>query len=197
MPESRLVLASTSPYRRELLARLKLPFSCENPGVEETSAANESAPALARRLAAAKAHTVALRFPDALVIGADQAASLEGRILGKPGSKIAAVRQLLAASGKTVTFHTAVSLEHVARSLALDHVDETRVTFRRLRGEEIERYVELDEPLDCAGGFRAESLGITLFARLEGEDPTALIGLPLMWLTRALKSMGLDPLARP
>jgi septum formation protein len=195
MREPRLLLASTSRYRRDLLERLKLPFECQDPAIDEAAQPRESPPALARRLAAAKARAVAERHPDALVIGADQVASVDGTVLGKPGDSERAVRQLLAASGKTVTFYTAVSLERLARHQGLDHLDATLVTFRALSEREARRYVALDAPLDCAGSFRSEGLGITLIERLDTQDPTALVGLPLLWLAGALRTLGLDPLA--
>jgi septum formation protein len=195
MREPRLLLASTSRYRRDLLERLQLPFECQDPAIDEAAQPRETPPALARRLAAAKARAVAERHPDALVIGADQVASLDGTVLGKPGDSERAVRQLLAASGKTVTFYTAVSLERLARHQGLDHLDATLVTFRSLSERQARRYVALDAPLDCAGSFRSEGLGITLIDRLDTQDPTALVGLPLLWLAGALRTLGLDPLA--
>jgi septum formation protein len=193
-PSDPLVLGSTSPYRRELLARLRLPFSVVAPGVDEGRQSGEAPESLARRFATLKAEFVARAHARACVIGADQAAECEGAVLGKPGSAEQARAQLATCSGRVVTFHTAVQLvRHGARGEA--HVDRTRVVFRRLSVAEIARYVELDEPLDCAGSFRAEALGVALFERIETEDPTALVGLPLIWLAGALRRAGYDPLA--
>ena len=191
----RLVLASTSRYRRELLERLGIPFVVEAPGVAEDALPGEAPARQAARLAQAKAAAVAARHPDALVIGSDQVAALGTEVLGKPGTPARAVEQLLRASGRQMEFLTAVTLIGPAAFRAA-HTDVTRVTFRRLGRAEVERYVERDTPLDCAGSFRAESLGIALFEALESRDPTALIGLPLVWLASALKSAGLDPLGR-
>ena len=189
-----LVLGSTSPYRRELLARLGLPFRVAAPGVEEAPRAGEAPAVLAQRLAALKAAAVARAHPEDWVIGADQAADCEGALLGKPGTPERARAQLAACSGRVVTFHTAVQLaRHGAPGEA--HLDRTRVVFRQLSAAEVARYVELDSPLDCAGSFRAEGLGVALLERIESEDPTALVGLPLIWLAAALRRAGFDPLA--
>ena len=156
-----LILASTSPYRRELLQRLRLPFDCARPEVEETPLDGESPGELVRRLAHAKAGAVTAAHPGAWVIGSDQAADLDGRILGKPGGRGAAVAQLAAMSGRTVNFHTAVALRRGQHALAA--VDLTRVRFRALAAAEIERYVDAEQPFDCAGSFKCEGLGIALF----------------------------------
>jgi septum formation protein len=191
----RLVLASTSPYRRTLLERLRLPFTTASPKVDELPRPGESPRGLAQRLAIAKAEAVAKLNPDAWVIGADQVAECDDDVLGKPGTAERARMQLSMCSGRVVTFHTAVRLAN-ARGDAHTHVDVTRVKFRVLESEEIERYVELDQPLDCAGSFRSEGLGIVLFERVETEDPTALIGLPLLWVAGALRKAGFDPLSQ-
>lgn len=183
-----LVLASTSRYRRELLARLGLPFTVESPAVDETPLPGEAPAALARRLALAKALAVAARHPEAWVIGSDQVADLDGQPLGKPGHRDAAVAQLLASSGRTVQFHTAACVVRGARQLALE--DTTRVRFRSLERAEVERYVQAEQPLDCAGSFKCEGLGITLFEAIESRDPTALVGLPLIALAQALREAG-------
>lgn len=188
-----LILASTSIYRRELLERLRLPFAVESPGVEEVALPGEAPSALAGRLARAKAEAVASRHPGAVVIGSDQVADLNGTALGKPGTAERARAQLSAASGQTVVFHTAVAISRPGGA-PLEHVDETRVRFRILDAATVERYVAIDRPLDCAGGFRSEGLGIALFEAIENEDPTALVGLPLAWVARSLASLGLDPL---
>ncbi|HUO79206.1 MAG TPA: Maf family nucleotide pyrophosphatase [Steroidobacteraceae bacterium] len=189
-----LILASTSPYRRELLARLRLPFSVEAPGVEEARLAGEAGAGLAARLARAKAAAVAARHPGAVVIGSDQVAECQGRVLGKPHTAARARDQLAEASGATVLFHTAVALVHADGATVETHTDLTRVRFRRLGADEIARYVALDEPLDCAGSFRAEALGVALFEAVESEDPTGLVGLPLIWVAAALRRAGLSAL---
>lgn len=187
-----LVLASTSRYRGELLSRLRLPFRTLAPQVDETPRPGEAPRALACRLAQAKAQAVAAHCPGALVIGSDQVAELDGRPLGKPGTATAAQAQLAAGSGRSVLFHTALCLvdaRGAAPVAALD-CDLTRVVFRTLAAEEIARYVAAEQPLDCAGGFKVEGLGIALFERVENEDPTALIGLPLIRLARMLREAG-------
>jgi septum formation protein len=198
MPASppRLLLASTSRYRRSLLERLRLPFVAEDPAVDETPLPGEAPAALATRLASAKAIAVARRHPAAVVIGADQVAECDGAVLGKPGTAERARAQLAGASGRTVSFHTAVALERPGGPGGR-HLDVTRVRFRTLGAEEIARYVALDEPLDCAASFRSEGLGIALFETVESRDPTALVGLPLIWLAAALRAAGLDPLEPP
>jgi septum formation protein len=191
----RLILASTSNYRRELLERLRLPFTTASPKVDELPRPGESPKALATRLATAKAEAVAKLHPDAWVIGADQVADCDDEILGKPGTAERARAQLAICNGRVVSFHTAARLVGPADGQSELHVDLTRVKFRLLEAAEIERYVELDQPLDCAGSFRSEGLGITLFDRLECDDPTALVGLPLIWLAGALRRAGFDSLA--
>jgi 7-methyl-GTP pyrophosphatase len=195
MPASppRLLLASTSRYRHHLLERLRLPFTAENPAVDETPLPGEAPAAIAVRLSIAKAAAVARRHPAAVVIGADQVAECDGALLGKPGTAEQARLQLAGASGRTVNFHTAVALERPGGPGGR-HLDLTRVRFRTLGADQIARYVALDEPFDCAGSFRSESLGIALFEAVESGDPTALVGLPLIWLAGALRAAGLDPL---
>jgi septum formation protein len=190
-----LILASTSPYRRALLERLRLPFSVEAPGVDEAAQPDEAAGPTALRLALAKAGTVAARHPGAVVIGSDQVAECRGRVLGKPHTAARAREQLALASGTSVVFHTAVALVHADGVTHETHTDLTRVRFRKLLAAEIERYVALDAPLDCAGSFRSEGLGVTLFEAVESEDPTGLVGLPLIWVAAALGRAGLNPLA--
>lgn len=192
---SGLVLASTSRYRAALLERLGLPFRVAAPGVDEEPRDGEAPAGLALRLAEAKAQSVASQFPDALVLGSDQVADCEGRMLGKPGDAAHCREQLAACSGRSVEFHTAVVLHHAAASFARSHVDRTTVRFRALDAAAIEAYVRRDKPFDCAGGFRAEGLGVALFESIDSSDPTALIGLPLIWVAAALKRAGLDPLA--
>jgi septum formation protein len=187
-----LVLASSSRYRRELLSRLLLQFRVEAPDVDETPRENEAPPALAGRLARAKALAVAARNPGALVIGSDQVAEVDGRALGKPGTAERARAQLAASSGRAVVFHTAICLAD-ARALPVREFatsDMTRVVFRTLSADEIARYVERENPVDCAGSFKSEGLGIALFERIETTDPTALIGLPLIALADLLRRAG-------
>jgi MAF protein len=190
-----LVLASSSRYRRALLEQLRLPFSCASPDIDETPLAGETVPTLVARLALAKARALAGKFPDALIIGSDQACALDGRILGKPGNADNARAQLRACSGKRVTFHTGLVL-YDTRSGDFQHgVDTYTVHFRELADAEIAHYVELEQPFDCAGSFKVEGLGITLFSALEGKDFNSLIGLPLLSLCAMLRAAGLNPLA--
>ncbi len=191
-PMPQLVLASTSPYRRLLLERLGLPFTAVAPGVDETGSAREPVTALVQRLARAKAQVVAARHPDALIIGSDQAAERDGEILGKPGDHAEAVKQLQAASGKYMKFHTGLCLWDSRSGNCQEYVDQTRVVFRQLAADEIERYLQAEKPYDCAGSFKSEGLGITLFQAIESSDPTALIGLPLIALCRMLRSAGVQ-----
>jgi len=184
-----LVLASTSRYRRELLARLGLPFDVDGPEVDETPLAGEAPAGTAARLALAKARVVALRHPGAWVIGSDQVANLDGQALGKAGGRDRALAQLEACSGKRVVFETALCLLRDGDSplAALDH---TEVVFRPLQREEILRYLDAEQPYDCAGSFKCEGLGISLFDAIHSQDPTALVGLPLIALARALREAG-------
>jgi septum formation protein len=185
-----LVLASTSPYRRELLARLRIPFDVARPDVDEGPHPNEPAAALAARLAAAKAQAVARRQANAWVIGSDQVAELDGHVLGKPGSFERAADQLAAASGRRVVFHTAVSLVREGERRAFHFRDRTEAVFRPLTAPEIERYLHAEQPYDCAGSFKCEGLGISLFEAIHTRDPTALVGLPLIDLAKALRQAG-------
>jgi septum formation protein len=185
----RLILASTSIYRRELLARLRLPFETARPEVDESPLSGESPQALAERLAAAKAGVIARREPAAFVIGSDQVAELDGRPLGKPETRDGALVQLGAMSGRAVQFRTAVCVRHAEQAPRLA-IDTTTVRFRPLSFAEIERYVDAEQPLDCAGSFKSEGLGITLFDAIETNDPTALIGLPLIATARLLRDTG-------
>lgn len=187
----RLVLASSSPYRRDLLARLRLPFETALPEVDETPLPAEEPAALARRLAEAKARAVAANAAPAWAIGSDQVADLDGTPLGKPGGRDAALAQLHAMSGRTVAFHTAVCLARVG-SPALQALDTTLVRFRALADAEIARYLDAEQPLDCAGSFKSEGLGIGLFEAIESSDPTGLIGLPLIATARLLREAGFN-----
>ena len=190
-----LVLASTSRYRRELLTRLRLPFEVVDPAVDETPLAGESPAALALRLALAKANAVATLRPQAVVIGSDQVADLDGEPLGKPGHFERAVAQLQAMSGRSVIFQTAVAVVRADRGYAEVLLAPVTVRFRSLTGAEIERYLRAEEPYDCAGSARSESLGIALLDAIDSDDPTALIGLPLIRTCALLRAAGLDPLA--
>ncbi len=185
-----LILASTSIWRRGLLERLALPFESLAPGVAEDALAGEAPMDRALRLALAKARAVAEHHPQAVVIGSDQVAAAGSAILGKPGSIPACRAQLAGLSGATARFYTGCAVIAPGREAPLLHVDLTTVTFRKLAGAEIDRYIELDHPTECAGGFKSESLGIALFESIASTDPTALVGLPLIWLAGALRECG-------
>ncbi len=190
-----LILASTSPYRRELLERLRLPFRVQAPRVDETAFAGEAPAALAGRLALAKAQAVAQFAADAVVIGSDQVADLDGRALGKPGNRERAAEQLHAMSGQRVVFHTGVAVVCTARRHEASAVVAATVRVRRLTAAEIDRYLSLEQPFDCAGSAKSEALGIALLDAIESDDPTALVGLPLIRTCAMLRAVGLDPLA--
>jgi septum formation protein len=185
-----LILASSSPYRKLLLQRLGLPFSTFDPQIDETPLAGEAAGELVSRLAREKATEAAGRYPGAAVIGCDQVAVCEGKIAGKPGTVSAATRQLQSFSGQTVQFLSAVSLVCEDTGFARHHTVVTDICFRKLSGAEIERYIALDNPLDCAGSFKSECAGVTLLKSMTSEDPTAIIGLPLIALSQALRKAG-------
>jgi len=187
----RLVLASTSAYRRSLLERLHLGFETARPQVEESRQPNEPPEAMAERLAVAKAADVARRYPDALIIGSDQCAAVGARILGKPGGHAQALEQLRALSGQRVVFHTGLCLIDSASGRQWRAVVPYTVHLRELETAEIERYLRLEKPYDCSGSFKSEGLGVVLFRRMEGDDPTALIGLPLILLCAWLREAGL------
>ncbi|HYN76355.1 MAG TPA: nucleoside triphosphate pyrophosphatase [Lamprocystis sp. (in: g-proteobacteria)] len=189
-----LILASTSPHRRALLERLGLPFKVEAPGVDETSRPGEPPQVLVLRLAEAKAVAVAARHPDALIIGSDQVACIDDQVLGKPGERTRAISQLELASGRTVVFQTGLCLLNAVTGRTQTLVEPYRVHFRRLSRRRIEVYLDREQPYDCAGSFKSEGLGVALFARLEGDDPSTLIGLPLIRLITLLESEGLHPL---
>ena len=186
-----LILGSTSRYRRELLQRLHLPFEVAAPDVDETPMPGEAPEALARRLALAKARAVAARHPEAVVIGSDQVADLEGEPLGKPGTHERAVAQLQRMRGRTVVFQTALSVVCLASSFEMSDLAPVRVRFRELSDAEIDTYLRLEQPYDCAGSAKSEGLGIALLESIENDDPTALIGLPLIRTTRLLRAAGL------
>lgn len=185
-----LILGSTSRYRRELLARLRIPFDVVAPDVDETPQPGEAPHDLALRLAQAKARAVAALHPQALVIGSDQVADLAGEPLGKPGTHERATAQLRRMSGQTVVFHTALALVCQATGFSRCDLVPVRVRFRQLDDAEISRYLQIEQPYDCAGSARSEGLGITLLDAIESDDPTALIGLPLIATSRMLRAAG-------
>lgn len=185
----KLLLASSSRYRRTLLERLGLPFEAQSPGVDETRRLNEEPIELAHRLARSKAEAIAARHPSAVVIGSDQLAAMGRQVLGKPEDEERCRQQLKSMSGQRVNFYTAVHLIQ-PKGDRESHLDVTTVQFRALTAEEIARYVAREKPLDCAGGFKVEGLGITLFDRIDSQDPTALIGLPLIWVAAGLRRAG-------
>jgi septum formation protein len=187
-----LILGSTSRYRAALLERFGLPFTARNSAVDETELAGEPPRARAQRLADAKAEAVAAQYPEAVVIGGDQVPSARDAVLHKPGDASRCREQLRFLSGTSAAFYTAVTVRCLATGLKLSHVDTTTVTLRALGEAEIDRYVERERPFDCAGGFKAEALGITLFERMDSQDPTAIVGLPLIWLAGALRTAGFE-----
>jgi 7-methyl-GTP pyrophosphatase len=189
-----LVLGSTSPYRRELLSRLHLPFDTAAPHVDETPRPGEPPLELARRLALAKARAVAVQFPQAVVIGSDQVAELAGESMGKPGTHERAVAQLRRMSGHSVVFHTAVAVVCAATAFEQLEVAPVKVVFRNLSDAEIEAYLLAERPYDCAGSARSEGLGIALLDAIDSDDPTALVGLPLIRTCRMLRAAGVKVL---
>ena len=195
MPDSALsrilVLGSTSPYRRELLQRLRIPFEVQRPEVDETPLPHETPVALAQRLALTKAQAVALRFPQAIVIGADQVADLNGEPLGKPGNHANAVAQLQRMRGQTVVFQTAVSVVCLATGFEQTELAQVKVQFRHVSDDAIEAYLQSEQPYDCAGSAKSEGLGIALLERIDNHDPTALVGLPLILTCRMLRAAGI------
>lgn len=196
MPHAvRLILASTSRYRRELLERLRLPFEVLAPAVDETALPGESPRALAERLALAKAQAVAALNTAAVVIGSDQVAELDGQAIGKPLTHERAVAQLTAMSGRQVVFHTAVAVVCRDRGFARGLLAPVAVTFRELSEGEIEAYLRTEQPYECAGSAKSEGLGIALLAAIDSDDPTALIGLPLIRTCTLLREVGLNPVS--
>ena len=185
-----IVLASSSSYRRKLLTRLQLPFSCHSPDIDEAALADESPEALVQRLAISKARKLAADYPHHLIIGSDQVAVLDGQIIGKPGDAAGALRQLSAASDRSVVFLTGLAvLDTRTQSEQVDVVPFT-VHFRQLSAVQIQRYIELEQPFDCAGSFKSEGLGVSLFRATEGDDATSLVGLPLIRLCDMLNACG-------
>lgn len=189
-PIPTLVLGSSSPFRKELLDRLGLPFVTASPAIDETPRTGEPPQELVQRLALAKAVAVAADHPDALVIGSDQVACIDDQILGKPGDRESAIRQLEQASGRCVTFFTGLCLLNSATTRSQVVCEPFRVYFRTLERDRIEHYLDREQPYQCAGSFKSEGLGISLFQRLEGDDPNALIGLPLIRLVTMLQEEG-------
>lgn len=186
----KLILGSTSPYRRELLARLRIPFEVAAPDVDETPLAGETPRQLACRLAMAKARVVAEQFPACVVIGSDQVAELDGQALGKPGNHARATKQLQQMRGKTVVFQTAVAVVCLETTFAQMDLAPVKVKFRELTDSEIEAYLQAEKPYDCAGSAKSEGLGIALLASIESDDPTALVGLPLIRTCRMIQAAG-------
>jgi septum formation protein len=195
LPSRRLVLGSTSRYRRELLSRLRIPFDVAAPGVDETPLAGEKPAELAVRLALAKANAVAALHRDAVVIGSDQVADLDGEALGKPGTHENAVEQLRRMRGRTAVFHTALAVVCLESGFARSDLAPVRVKFRDYSDAEIETYLRLDEPYDCAGSARSEGLGIAMVDAIENDDPSALVGLPLIRTCRMIRAAGVAVLS--
>lgn len=197
MPHPPLVLASTSPYRRALLERLRLEFTVASPDADESRLPDEPPQELVLRLAEAKARAVAATHSEALIIGSDQVACIDDLALGKPGDRDRAIDQLTQASEREVVFYTGLCLLHSATGRRQTCCEPFRVHFRKLSRAQIEGYLDREQPFNCAGSFKSEGLGIALFERLEGDDPNALIGLPLIRLIAMLESEGIDPLSPP
>ncbi len=189
-----LILASTSRYRHELLSRLRLPFEALSPQVDEAALPDEAPAALAQRLALAKAWAVASKRPHAVVIGSDQVADLGGQALGKPGTHARAVQQLRSLRGHKVLFHTAVAVVHAGTGFEKAALSSVAVSFRMLGDDEIEHYLRTEQPYDCAGSAKCETLGIALLSAIDSDDPTALVGLPLIRTSELLRQAGIDPL---
>lgn len=191
-PALPLLLGSTSPFRKEVLSKLGLPFETDSPEVDESHRDSETPEMLVKRLSEMKARAVGARHPRSLVIGSDQVACIEGEILGKPGSREKAIEQLKKASGKAVTFYTGLCLLNTATGTSQVICEPFHVHFRDLSEAQICRYLDAEQPYNCAGSFKSEALGITLFSRLEGDDPNSLIGLPLIRLVEMLGNEGID-----
>ncbi|KEQ13190.1 Maf family protein [Endozoicomonas numazuensis] len=190
----KIILASSSPYRKSLLKRIDLPFECHSPDIDETPHSGESAQALTMRLSRQKAERLKQAYPEHLIIASDQSAQLSKTLLGKPGSEQKAIEQLMSCSGQSVTFYTGLCLLNTqTNNCQVDTVTYT-VHFRHLSQQEIENYIRKEKPLDCAGSFKCEGLGISLFSKMEGDDPNSLIGLPLIKLTNMLIKEGINPL---
>ena len=189
---TRLILASSSPYRRELLQKLHLDFESISPDIDESSRKNEQPGDYVQRLAIEKAAEIGRTHPQGIIIGSDQCSVNRGNILGKPKDRDHAVEQLSAASGNTVEFLTGVSIQHIESGWHREWIDSFKVNFRTLEREEIERYLDIEQPFNCAGSFKSEQLGISLCESMQGDDPSALIGLPLIKLAQALREFGIQ-----
>ena len=192
MPDPALILASSSPFRRELLSRIHLPFRCISPDIDETQQAGETATSYVKRLSLQKAQEVAHKHASCMVIGSDQCAYLNGEILGKPGSHEKAVRQLQNARNKEVIFYTGLAVTQLSSGFSEVDCIEYRVGFRNLTDRQIEHYLVTEKPYNCAGSFKSEAYGISLFSYMRGDDPTALIGLPLIRLVAMLEAAGIE-----
>ena len=184
---ARLVLGSSSPFRKALLEKLDLSFDCDSPDIDETPLEGESPKDMVARLAKLKAQAIAVRHPQSIIIASDQCATLDGKIIGKPGDHKNAVKQLQEARGRTVTFYTSLCVFNAATNQFEECVEPFYVYFRALTDSEIENYLQKEQPYNCAGSFKSEGLGISLFERLEGNDPNTLIGLPLIQLIKMLE----------
>lgn len=184
---TRLVLGSSSPFRKALLEKLDLSFDCDSPDIDETPLKGESPKDMVERLAKLKAQAIAVRHPQSIIIASDQCATLDGKIIGKPGDHAAAVEQLTNASGRAVTFYTSLCVYNAGTNQFEECVEPFYVYFRELTAEQIESYLNKEQPYNCAGSFKSEGLGISLFERLEGNDPNTLIGLPLIQLIKMLE----------
>lgn len=189
---ARLVLGSSSPYRKALLEKLDLSFDCDSPDIDETPLKNEHPKDMVARLAKAKADAIAVRHPQAIIIASDQCATLDGKIIGKPGNHENAIEQLKQASGRTVTFYTSLCVFNASINQYEETVEPFYVYFRELSDQQIDNYLKKEEPYNCAGSFKSEGLGISLFDRLEGNDPNTLIGLPLIQLIKMLEKFNLN-----
>ncbi len=189
--QDKIILASSSPFRRELLDRLHLDYACQSPDIDESQLAGESASDYVCRLARAKAQTVARQQPEALVIGSDQCALLDGQILGKPGTHEVALQQLKQAQGKIVVFHTAVCVMRLADAFEMLEEVLFEVHFRSLEDAQLEHYLRVEQPYNCAGSFKSEGYGASLFSKMRGDDPSAIIGLPLLSLVPMLEAAGI------
>lgn len=187
-----LILSSTSPFRKTLLEKLGIPFTSASPNIDEVALANENAQQLVRRLAEKKAKAVATTHPNALIIGSDQVATIDGSIVGKPGNRAKAIEQLVQASGKKITFYTGLCLYNSHTEQSQLCCEQFHVHFRSLELAQIERYLDIEQPYNCAGSFKSEGLGIALFRKLEGDDPNSLIGLPLIRLIDMLANEGVS-----
>jgi septum formation protein len=188
---TQIILASSSAFRKALFERLNLPFECHSPEINETRQADECAEAYVCRLAEQKAQAISIKFPDAVIIGSDQCALIEGRILGKPGNHENALKQLQAAQGKSVIFHTGLCVMQASTGFSQTENIQFQVKFRHLNDQQLSHYLDVEQPYQCAGSFKSEGYGVALFDNMRGDDPTALIGLPLIRLVSMLEKAGI------